>query len=113
MFDLGHARNKCIFCVRLFPDTKSEDASVYAACRDISDLISNSFCYYMSVRRPESSWANADDHLPLDALCRIEGGNGVIEGGFAADVRLQSSVPQPLDDLAELGAIGLNNKVDR
>ena len=41
MFDLGHARNKCIFCVRLFPDTKSEDASVYAGLKESSDQISN------------------------------------------------------------------------
>src|SRR5213075_1021004 len=35
------------------------------------------------------------------------------EGRDGADVRPQSSVPHPLDDLAQLGTIGLDNEVDR
>src|SRR5947209_14479888 len=56
---------------------------------------------------------NADDRLPADPLGRIESGDGVVEGRDAADVRPQSSVTHPLDDLTQLGAIGHENKVDR
>src|SRR5437763_9483077 len=59
------------------------------------------------------SRTNADDRLPVDPLGRIEGGDGVVEGRGIADVRPQSSVPHPLDDLTQLGAIGQDNKVDR
>jgi hypothetical protein len=61
----------------------------------------------------ESSRTNADDRLPLDPLGRIEGGDGVVEGRDVADVRPQSSVTHPLDDLTQLGTIGLDNEVDR
>src|SRR5919106_1523907 len=61
----------------------------------------------------ESLWTNADDRLPLASLGRVEGRNGVVEGRDVADVRPQSSVPHPLDDLTQLGAIGLDNEVDR
>src|SRR5215472_17219143 len=61
----------------------------------------------------ESSRTNADDRLPRASLGRIEGGDGVFEGRDVADVRPQSSVPHPLDDLTQLGAIGLDNEVDR
>src|SRR5215831_17750234 len=56
---------------------------------------------------------NADDRLPLDPLGRVEGGDGIVEGRRVADVRPQSSVPHPLDDLTQLGAIGHDNEVDR
>src|SRR5256714_4064611 len=59
------------------------------------------------------SRTNADDRLPLASLGPVEGGDGVIEGRDVADVRPQSSVPHPLDDLTQLGAIGHENKVDR
>ena len=36
-----------------------------------------------------------------------------MEGRDVADVRPQSSVTHPLDDLTQLGAIGHENKVDR
>src|SRR5689334_7624572 len=62
---------------------------------------------------PKSSRANADDRLPADPPGRIEGGDGIVEGRDVADVRPQSSVPHPLDDLTQLGAIGHENKVDR
>jgi hypothetical protein len=54
---------------------------------------------------PESSRTNADDRLPLASLGRVEGGDGFIEGRDVADVRPQSSVPHPLDDLSQLGPI--------
>ncbi len=59
------------------------------------------------------SRTNADDRLPADPLGRIEGGDGIVEGRDLADVRPQSSVPHPLDDLTQLGKIGGDNKVDR
>src|SRR5258708_12839365 len=37
----------------------------------------------------------------------------MVEGRDVADVRPQSSVPPPLDDLTQLGTIGLDNEVDR
>src|SRR5215218_5157507 len=61
---------------------------------------------------PESSRANADDRLPLDPLGRVEGGDGIVEGRDVADVGPQPSVPYPLDDLTQLGAIGLDDEVD-
>src|SRR5262245_28791090 len=62
--------------------------------------------------RPESSRANANDRLPRVSLGRVEGGDGIVEDRDGADVRPQSSVPHPLDDLAQLGTIGLDNEVD-
>src|SRR4051794_22777294 len=37
-------------------------------------------------RLPRSLGTNADDRLPLGALGRIEGGNGVVQGCHGADV---------------------------
>src|SRR6266480_2050797 len=62
---------------------------------------------------PESSRANANDRLPRASLGRVEGGDGNVEGRDGADVRPQSSVPHPLDDLTQLGTIGLDDEVDR
>src|SRR5215475_8593576 len=56
---------------------------------------------------------NADDSLPRASLGRVEGGDGIVEGRDVADVRPQSSVPHPLDDLTQLCTIGLDNEVDR
>src|SRR4029077_19857925 len=58
------------------------------------------------------SRTNADDCLPLASRGPVEGGNGIAEGRDVADVRPQSSVPHPLDDLTQLGTIGLDNEVD-
>src|SRR5690242_2629284 len=72
-----------------------------------------------SAGRPRASMGacrsrtNADDRLPADPLGRIESGDGIVEGRDVADVRLQSPVTHPLDDLTQLGAIGHENKVDR
>src|SRR5260221_5648996 len=62
---------------------------------------------------PESSRKNANDRLPRAPLGRVEGGDGIVEGRDVADVRPRSSVPHPLDDLTQLGAIGLDDEVDR
>src|SRR5215831_9533497 len=59
------------------------------------------------------SRTNADDRLPLDPHGRVECGDGVVEGRDVAYVRPQPSVPYPLDDLSQLGTIGLDNEVDR
>src|SRR5207248_10668771 len=59
------------------------------------------------------SRTTADDRLPLASLSPVEGGDGIVEGRDVADVRPQSSVPHPLDDLTQLGTIGLDNEVDR
>src|SRR3954470_24724978 len=61
---------------------------------------------------PESSRTNANDCLPVDPLGRVEGGDGIVKGRDVADVRPQSSVPYPLDDLTQLGTIGLDNEID-
>src|SRR5262249_21325985 len=62
---------------------------------------------------PRPFWTNADDRLALDPLCRVEGGNGVVEGRDVADVRPHSPVTRPPDNLTQLGAIGHDNEVDR
>src|ERR1700757_3573198 len=58
------------------------------------------------------SRTNADDRLPLASLGPVEGGDGIVEGRDVADVRPQSSVPYPLDELTQLGAIGYDDEVD-
>src|SRR2546429_4789913 len=55
---------------------------------------------------------NADDRLSLASLGRVEGGDGVVESRDLADVRPQSPIPHPLDDLTQLGAIGYDDEVD-
>src|SRR5258708_40177645 len=55
---------------------------------------------------------NADDRLSLDPLGRVEGGNRIVEGSRVADVCSQPTIPQPLDDLTQLGAIGYDDEVD-
>src|SRR5215218_4736669 len=60
----------------------------------------------------ESLWTNADDRLPVASLGRVEGGDSIVEGRDVADVGPQSSVAHPLDDLTQLGTIGLDDEVD-
>src|SRR5215467_14826499 len=55
---------------------------------------------------------NADDRLSLDPLGRVEGGNRIVEGSHLADVCPQPTIPGPLDELTQLGAIGYDDKVD-
>src|SRR5262249_27749601 len=56
---------------------------------------------------------NADDRLSLDPLGRVEGGDGIVEGSHVTDVCLQPTIPGPLDDLTQLGAIGYDDEVNR
>src|SRR5438128_5314711 len=55
---------------------------------------------------------NADDRLSLDPLGRVEGGNRIVEGWQVADVCPQSTNPDPLDELTQLGAIGYDDEID-
>src|SRR5262247_4763691 len=55
---------------------------------------------------------NADDRLSLDPLGRVEGGNRIVEGSHVADVCPQPTIPGPLDDLTQLGAIGYDDEID-
>jgi len=55
---------------------------------------------------------NADDHLSLDPLGRVEGGNRIVEGNHLADVCPQPTIPDPLDELTQLGAIRYDDEVD-
>src|SRR5215475_14018619 len=55
---------------------------------------------------------NADDRLSLDPLRRVEGGNRIVEGSHVADVCPQPTIPDPLDELTQLGAIGYDDEVD-
>src|SRR5215472_3575906 len=61
---------------------------------------------------PESSRMNADERLSLNPLGRVEGGNGIVEGSHVADVCPQPTIPDPLDELTQLGAIGYDDEVD-
>src|SRR5438477_3611831 len=61
----------------------------------------------------EASRANTNDRLPRASFGWVEGRDGIVEGRDVADVRPQSSVPHPLDNLTELGTIGFDNEVDR
>jgi hypothetical protein len=54
----------------------------------------------------DSSRTNTDDRFSLDALGPVEGGNGIVEGSHVADVCPQTTIPDPLDELTQLAAIG-------
>src|SRR5258708_29742047 len=62
---------------------------------------------------PGSSRTNADDHFSLDPFGPVEGGDGIVEGSHFADVCPQPTIPDPLDDLTQLGAIGYDDEVNR
>src|SRR5579862_8900949 len=68
---------------------------------------------HMLTINPEVSRPSADDRLSPDPLGPIEGGNGIVEGSHVADVRPQPTVPEPLDELTQLSAIGFDDEVDR
>src|SRR5437667_7872686 len=55
---------------------------------------------------------NANDRLSLDPLGRVEGGNRIVKGSHVADVSPQPTIPDPPDELTQLGAIGYNDEVD-
>ena len=65
-----------------------------------------------TARPPESSRTNADDRLSLDRLSRVEGGDGIVKGSHVADVCPQPTIPDPLHDLPQLGAIGFDHEAD-
>ena len=51
--------------------------------------------------------------FPGVRLVGLKAGDSVVEGRDGADVRPQSSVPHPLNDLTQLGTVGLDKEVDR
>src|SRR5215813_10113942 len=55
---------------------------------------------------------NPDDRLSLNPLGRVEGGNRIVEGSHVAEVCPQPTIPGPLDDLTQLGAIGYDDEID-
>ena len=60
----------------------------------------------------QSSRMNADDCLSPYRLGPVEGGNGIVEGSHVADVCPQPAMPESLDKLTELGAIGYDDEVN-
>src|SRR4051812_9159729 len=61
---------------------------------------------------PESLQTNTDDRLSVDPLGPVEGGNGMVEFSQVADVCPQTTIPDPLDELTQLGAIGYDDEID-
>src|SRR5229473_8376791 len=55
---------------------------------------------------------NADDRLSLDPFGLVEGGDGIVEGSHVTDVCPQPTIPGPMDDLTQLGAIGYDDEID-
>jgi len=55
---------------------------------------------------------NADDRLSSDPFGPVEGCNGIVECGHFADVSPQPTIPDPLDELTQLGVIGYNDEVN-
>jgi len=77
------------------------------------------------VRVPSSAWRvqsvearsglrpSTDDRRSCASRRRVERGDRVVERCEIADASLQASFSHPLDDLAQLRAIGLDDEVDR
>src|SRR5215475_13373919 len=65
-----------------------------------------------AIGNSESLRTNEDDHLSLDPLGPVEGGNGIVEGGYVADVCPQPTNPDPLDELTQLGAVRYDDEVN-
>src|ERR1700745_228102 len=76
-------------------------------------IASSVICLWGAWTGPCRSPATADDRLPLAPHSRIEGGDSMVEGSHVADVRPQPTIPDPLDDLTQLAAIGYDDEVDR
>src|SRR5499427_6125660 len=55
---------------------------------------------------------NANDRLSLDPFGPVEGGNRIVESSHVADVCPQPAIPDPLDELIQLGAIWYDDEVD-
>src|SRR5437016_9475685 len=66
----------------------------------------------LSSYSPCHSLRSADDRLSLDPFGRVEGGDGIVEGSHLADVCPQTTIPDPLGDLTQLGAIRYDDEVD-
>src|SRR5215831_6361560 len=66
----------------------------------------------MGVRQSRVLRMNADDRLSIDPLGPVEGGNRIVEGNHVADVCPQPTIPDPLDEFTQLGAIGYDDEVD-
>src|SRR6185437_6477177 len=62
---------------------------------------------------PARSRTDADDRLSPDTPGTVEGGNGIVESGNVGDVGAQTTLPNALDEVAQLGAIGFDDEVDR
>src|ERR1700757_3080374 len=55
---------------------------------------------------------NADDRFSLNPLCWVEGGDRIVEVSYGANVYPQPTIPNPLDEFTQLGAIGYDDEVD-
>jgi len=54
----------------------------------------------------------ADNRLSLDPLGPVEGANGIVEGSHVADICPQPTMPEALDELTQLGAIGYDDEFE-
>ena len=55
---------------------------------------------------------NLDDRLSTDTFGQVKSGNGIIQDSHLADVCPQPTIPDPLHDLPQLGAIGFDHEAD-
>jgi hypothetical protein len=55
---------------------------------------------------------NKNDCLSFDPFGRVECGDGIVESSHLSDVCPQPTIPNPLDEFTQLGAIRYNNEVD-
>ena len=55
---------------------------------------------------------NANDRLSFGPFGPVEGGNCIVEGSYVADVCPQPTIPHPLDEFTQSGAIGYDDEVD-
>src|SRR5690606_37315234 len=56
--------------------------------------------------------ANANNLLSFNPICRIEGGNSIIERRYMADVCLQTSLTQPLYNFTQLAGNRFDHKIN-
>src|SRR5215469_1450155 len=78
-----------------------------------TSLLEHVNCTFVGVRQsPASSRTSANDRFSLDPLGPVEGGNRIVEGSYVAGVCPQPTNPDPLDELAQLGAIWYDDEVD-
>ena len=54
---------------------------------------------------------SADDRLSPYPFGPVECGNGIVEGSDFADICPQPTIPDSLDDLTQLGAIGHHDEI--